>query len=172
MPLAMKTAQKQHVLEAAVEWVAPILLAAAFGWAGFRLGAPMAGVLAAVIVAFAGGLGIMRRTDHAAPVTIAPFEAAAIDPVEPELDELLLEPKDEILILDDPLVAPPSDSRVVRLFERQEPTPGELVDRITDFLGGSRQPAPVPQRPVEDHYSVDASAALHAALANIKASLR
>jgi len=105
-------------------------------------------------------------------VTIAPFEAAAIDPVEPELDELLLEAKDEILILDDPLVAPPSDPRVVRLFERQEPTPGELVDRITDFLGGSRQPAPVPQRPVEDHYSVDASAALHAALANIKASLR
>ncbi|MCL6697238.1 hypothetical protein LZ496_00330 [Sphingomonas sp. NSE70-1] len=166
----MKTAQKQHVLETAVEWVAPILLAAALGWAGFRLGAPLAGIVAAAIVAFAGGLGIMRRTDHAAPAAIAPFEAAAIEPVEP--DELLLTAEDEVLILDDPLVEPPSDSRVVRLFERQEPTPGELVDRITDFLGGTRQPVLVPQRPVEDQFSADASAALHAALANIKASLR
>jgi hypothetical protein len=172
MPAVMKSAQKQHVLEAAVEWVAPALLAAAFGWAGFRLGAPLAGALAAAIVAFAGGLGIMRRTDRAASATIAAFEAAAIDPVEPELDELLLEAKDQILILDDPLVVPSPDSRVVRLFERQDTMPGELADRIADFLGGSRQPAPVPQRPVEDQYCVDASAALHAALANIKASLR
>ena len=167
----MKTAQKQHVLEAAVEWAAPLLLAAALGWASFRLGAPLAGVFAAAIVAFAGGLGIMRRTDHAARAAIAPFEAAAIEPVEPQLDELILDAKDEVLILDDPLVVP-SGSRVVRLFERQEPTPGELVDRITDFLGGARQPALVPQRPVEDQHNVDASAALHAALANIKASLR
>ena len=148
------------------------MLAAAFGWAGFRLGAPLAGALAAAIVACAGGLGVMRRTDNAAPAILAPFEAAGIEPVEPELDELLLEAKEEILILDDPLVQPLPDSRVVRLFEPHEPTPGELVDRITDFLGGSRQPAPVPQRPVEDQFSVDASAALHAALANIRASLR
>lgn len=168
----MKTAQKQHAVEAAVEWAAPILLAAALGWAGFRLGAPLAGALAAAVVAFAGGYGIMRKTDHLAAATLAPFEAASIEPVEPVVDELLLEAKDEILILDDPLVLPTAESRVVRLFERQEPTPGELVDRITDFLGGTRQPAPVPMRPVEDQYSVDASAALHAALANIKASLR
>ena len=76
------------------------------------------------------------------------------------------------MILDDPLVSHRADSRVVQLFERQEPTPGELVDRITEFLGAIRQPAPVPQRPVEDQLSVDASAALHAALANIRASLR
>jgi hypothetical protein len=167
----MKPAQKQHVLEAAAEWGAPILLAAALGWAGFRLGAPLAGVLAAVIVAFAGGLGAMRKAGSAAP-TIASFETPAIEPVEVEVGELLLEEKDELLILDDPLVDPSPESRVVRLFERQEPTPGELVDRIADFLGGARQPAPVPQRPVEDPYSVDASAALHAALANIRASLR
>ena len=76
------------------------------------------------------------------------------------------------MILDDPLVEPSLDSRVVRLFEREEPTPGELVDRIADFLGGSRQPALVPKSPVDDQFSGDASAALHAALANIKASLR
>jgi hypothetical protein len=168
----MKPVQTQHFLEAAAEWGAPMLLAAAFGWAGFRLGAPLPGILAAAIVAFAGGLGVMRRTDHAAPATMAPFDAAEIEPVEPELGELLLEAKDEILVLDDPLVEPGANSRVVRLFERQEPTPGELVDRITDFLGGSRQPAPVPQRPVDAQFSVDASAALHAALANIRASLR
>ncbi len=168
----MKPAQKQHILEAAVEWGAPILLAVAFGWAGFRLGAPLAGVIAAAIVAFAGGLGVMRRADRNGYAAIAPFEAPEIEPVEPECEELLLEAKDEVLILDDPLVEPPPESRVIRLFEREEPTPGELVDRITDFLGGGRQPAPVPQRSVEDNHNVDASSALHAALANIRASLR
>lgn len=172
MPQAMKPAQKQHVLEAAAEWGAPLLLAAALGWAGFRLGAPLAGVVASAIVAFAGGVGIMRKAGSNAAATIASFEAPAIEPVEPDVDELILEEKDELLILDDPLVEPNPDSRVVRLFERQEPTPGELVDRISEFLGGVRQPAPVPQRPVEDAHNVDASAALHAALANIKASLR
>ena len=172
MPWAMKPAQKQHAIEAAAEWGAPILLAFALGWAGFRLGAPLAGVAAAVIVAFAGGLGIMRNAGSNAAATIASFEAPEIELVEPEVGELLLEEKDELLILDDPLVEPSPESRVVRLFERPEPTPGELVDRISEFLGGARQPAPVPQRPVGDQYSVDASAALHAALANIRASLR
>lgn len=172
MSWAMKPAQKQHVLETAAELGAPLLLASALGWAGFRLGAPLAGVLAAVIVAFAGGLGIMRKAGSNAAATIASFEAPEIDPVELDVDELILEEKDELLILDDPLIEPTSDSRVVRLFEREELTPGELVDRISEFLGGVRQPAPVPQRPVEDRHSVDASAALHAALANIKASLR
>ena len=168
----MKAVQKQHVLETVVEWVAPMLLAAAFAWAGFRLGAPLAGALAAAIVAFAGGVGVMRKADSGSSATLAPFETPEIEPVEPELVELLLEAKDELLILDDPLIEPTPDSRVVRLFERQEPTPGELVDRIADFLGGDRQPAPVPQRPAEDRYNVDASAALHAALANIRSSLR
>ena len=168
----MKPAQKQHVLETAAELGAPLLLASALGWAGFRLGAPLAGVVAAIIVAFAGGFGIMRKVGSNAAAASASFEAPAIEPVELDVDELILEEKDELLILDDPLVEPTSDSRVVRLFEREEPTPGELVDRISEFLGGVRQPAPVPQRPVEDRHNVDASAALHAALANIKASLR
>ena len=168
----MKPAQKQHVIEVTAEWGAPMLLAAAFGWAGFRLGAPLAGIMAAAIVAFAGGLGIMRKAGSSVQAAIPSFEAPEIEPVEPDLEELLLEARDEVLILDDPLVEPLPDSRVVRLFQRQEPTPGELVDRITDFLGGTLQPAPVQQRPTEDQFSVDASAALHAALANIRASLR
>lgn len=172
MPQAMKPAQKQHVIETIAEWGAPLLLAAALGWAGFRLGAPLAGVLAAAIVVFAGALGAVRKADSHPQTALASFEAPQIEPVEPELEELLLEAKDELLILDDPLVQPAADSRVVRLFARPEPTPGELVDRIADFLGGDRQPAPVPQRPAEDQFSVDSSAALLAALANIKASLR
>src|SRR5687767_10251733 len=110
----MKPVQNQHFLESAAEWGAPLVLAAAFGWAGFRLGAPLAGVLAAAIVAFAGGLGVMRRTDHAALAAMPPFEAAEIEPVEVELGELLLETKDEILDLDDPLIEPKADSRVVQ----------------------------------------------------------
>jgi hypothetical protein len=168
----MKSVQKQHVVEALAEWGAPALLAAALGWAGFRLGAPLAGVMAAVIVVFAGGCGAMRKVGSGAQATLAPFETPEIEPIEPEMEELLLEAKDELLILDDPLIEPEPDSRLVRLFARPEPTPGELVDRIADFLAGDRQPALVPQRPAEDRYSVDASAALHAALANIKASLR
>ena len=168
----MKPAQKQHVVEAAAEWGAPLLLAAALGWAGFRLGAPLAGIFAAANVAFAGGIGVMRKAGLSVEAAIPPFETPEIELVEQEFGELLLEAKDEVLILDDPLIEPSPDSRVVRLFERQEPTPGELVDRITHFLGGDRQPALVPQRPVEDQHSIDASAALHAALANIRASLR
>ena len=132
----------------------------------------MAGVAAAAAVVFAGGWGAMRKADSGAPAALASFETPQIEPIEPELEELLLEAKDELLILDDPLVDPPSDSRVVRLFAPPEPTPGELVDRIAEFLGGDRKPAPVPQLSAENQYSVDASAALHAALANIKASLR
>jgi hypothetical protein len=73
------------------------------------------------------------------------------------------------LLLDDPLISIDPDSRVVRLFERQDATPGELVTRISDFLG--ERAAPVSAQ-VQEYRPVDASAALHAALANIRASLR
>jgi len=74
------------------------------------------------------------------------------------------------LLLDDPLANPASDSRVVTLFAPNDPTPGELVLRISDYLSdqgkeGSEAAEPVPQQ-------VDASAALHEALANIRATLR
>ena len=63
------------------------------------------------------------------------FEPAMYVTAEHGLGELLLEEKDSVLILDDPLVEAPTDSRVVRLFAKPEPTPGELVERISDFLG-------------------------------------
>jgi hypothetical protein len=89
-----------------------------------------------------------------------------------ELDELVLDERDSVLELNDRLNAPDSDSRVVRLFEPQDPTPGELVDRIAYFLGeGGR--AALSEGPSADiGRPPDASAALHHALANIRASLR
>jgi len=75
------------------------------------------------------------------------------------------------LLLDDPLIEIETESRVVQLFRVQDPTPGELVLRISDYLNdGRRDPPLIAAEP--NHYPVDASAALHAALANIRASLR
>ena len=76
------------------------------------------------------------------------------------------------LLLDDPLVEVAADARVVRLFAKQEPTPGELVERIADFLGDGRRPAQAAHYRADAQPPVDASTALHAALANIRASLR
>ena len=167
----MNRAQKQHLVERLAEWGAPAAFAAAAGWAGFRVGLPSAATALSAFAAFSLGLLAMRWADRDQLAAIAPFEAASLDyyPAA-ELDELLLEEKDQVLELDDPLVEPAPDSRVVRLFERNEPTPGELVERISDFLGDGRRAAPV-ERKMEEQV-VDASAALHAALANIRASLR
>jgi|SRR5690349_24590226 hypothetical protein len=75
------------------------------------------------------------------------------------------------LLLDDPLIEVEANSRVVRLFDRQDATPGEMVARIEDYLGDGRRRSPVP---AEEGSATppDAHAALHAALANIRASLR
>jgi hypothetical protein len=159
----MTWAAKQHPVEALAEWAAPAVLAAGCGWSVRLAFLPPAVIAAAAIIAFAGGVTVMRIAGRR-QITINRFEPVAIDAS--DLDELLLEAKDEVLLLDDPLVQVAPDSRVVRLFDRQEPTPGELVERIADFLGDGRRPPP------EAAVPVDASASLHAALANIRASLR
>jgi hypothetical protein len=93
--------------------------------------------------------------------------------VEPAFEPVAFDhaPADDELLLDDPLLEIEADARVVRLFDRQEATPGEMVARIEDYLGdGRRRPAV----PAEEGSATppDAHAALHAALANIRASLR
>jgi len=160
----MNRAQKLHLVESLAEWGAPAMLAAALAWAGSRLGMPLPALAIAVLAVFGAAVLAMRRTDAGRLAAIAGFEAAAI-----ELD--VLELTDEVLILDDPLVEPAADSRVVRLFAPAEPTPGELVDRIADFLGDNRRPVSE-VRMTTGEQIVDASDALHAALANIRASLR
>lgn len=166
----MNWASKQHPVETIVEWVAPIPLAIAFAWACLRLGLNRNEAAAAAVAALTAGFAILRIAGRKAEGQSFSFEPAAIETVAPEPEELLLEEKDELLELEDELVEVADDSRVVRLFAREEPTPGELVERIADFLGDSRRP--VPAAPVEAARPADASAALQAALANIRASLR
>ncbi len=148
-----------HPVETTAEWGAPLLLAIAAAWAASAAGLPLAAVAAAGTIALAAGAVTMRLVGHGPIVAEAGFEPMPFE------DCLT----DGELLLDDPLVETEPDSRVVQLFARAEPTPGELVARIEDFLSdGCRTPGveEVEQRPV------DASAALQAALANIRASLR
>ena len=161
----MNRAGKPHPLETLLEWVAPLPLAVAVAWAMRAVGYAPASLAVAAGAVFAAGVALIRMAGSGFE-GIHEFEPAAFEP-----DELLLEEKDALLELTDPLVEVDPDSRVVRLFARQEPTPGELVDRISDFLGEGRQPAPA-ELPAPSASPVDASAALHAALANIRASLR
>lgn len=161
----MNRAGKQHPLETLLEWVAPLPLAAAVAWAMRAVGFEPASFSAAAGAAFAAGVVFIKKAGSGIDGAIREFEPATFEP-----DELLLEEKDALLELTDPLVEVDPDSRVIRLFARQKPTPGELVDRITDFLGEGRRSTP--ELPTPSASPVDASAALHAALANIRASLR
>ena len=166
----MSWAGKQHPLELAVEWLAPIPLAVAAGWAGWRLGLSMILSLGLGAAALAVGIAAFRLAGRGASIAIQEFQPAQFESIEP--DELLLEEKDSILELHDRLEEADPASRVVRLFERHDPTPGELVDRIVDFLSEGRRQDPASLPNAEPNRLPDASAALHDALANIRASLR
>lgn len=149
-----------HPVEFAAVWGAPLLLAVAAGWSVSAAGLPLAAVAAAATIELAVGVVAMRLAGGAPIIAEAGFEPVAFDICTP----------DDVLLLDDPLVEIAPDSRVVRLFAREEPTPGELVLRIADYLNdGHRVPA---AETAVEHRPVDASAALHDALANIRASLR
>ena len=157
----MTWAGKSHPAEILVEWGAPIVPAVAAGWAVSMIGLPLAAIAAVAMIALAAGMVAMRLAGEA-----------------PLADDPDFEPVDfrdaaanEELLLDDPLVGIAPDSRVVQLFAGQDPTPGELVSRISDYLSdGHRGPPPIGEG--QEHRPADASAALHAALANIRASLR
>lgn len=160
----MNWTAKPHPVETLIECIAPIPLALAAGWACLQLGVPLVQGAAIGFATMTMGFaavriigGMQSEKEHG----FAPVEFPAANA---ELDELLLTAADELLELDDPLVEPAPQSRVVRLFAKQEPTPGELVARIEDFLGDGRRP---PASPLPD-----ASAALQAALANVRSSLR
>ena len=153
---------KQHPADVLAEWAAPAILAAAAGWSVSRLGGSIYVAAGAAVAALAVGLAAMRLLGTAREIVEARFEPLPLDDCIEEIGELLL---------DDPLVEIEEDSRVVRLFAREEATPGELVARIEDFLGEERR---IPALCAEEGPASppDASAALHAALANIRASLR
>jgi hypothetical protein len=152
---------KTHPLERAAEWGAPLVLAIAAAWAASMAGLPLAAKTGAGVVALSIGMIAMKVAGKAPAWGVAGFEPAEFKPRITE-DELLL---------DDPLVEIQPESRVVKLFERDDPTPGELVLRISDYLSEQGQP-PVSRAQPIDPEPIDASAALHAALANIRATLR
>ena len=164
----MSWAGKQHPLEAVVEWLAPVPLAVAAGWAGWRLGLSTILSVGLGAAALAIGIAAFRLAGRGASIAMQDFQPAQFESIEP--DELLLQEKDSILELHDRLEEADPDSRVVRLFERHDPTPGELVDRIVDFLSEGKRPDPIAPSRIEP--LPDASVALHNALANIRASLR
>lgn len=137
------------------------MLATAAGWAAVAAGLPLAARIAIAVIALITGVVAMRLAGGAPIVTEAGFEPLSFE-VKDQGSELLL---------DDPLVEIEPDSRVVQLFAKPEPTPGELVLRIEDYLGDGRR-GPAANEGVVGQQPVDASAALHAALANIRASLR
>jgi hypothetical protein len=150
---------KPHPLERVAEWGAPLVLALAAAWSASVAGLSLAAKAGGGVVALSVGLIAMRM---AGKVPLTP--EAGFQPVEFEQDD------DDVLLLEDRLHDPAPDSRVVKLFERQEPTPGELVLRISDYL--TEQGKPPATDSTFEYQPADASDALHAALANIRATLR
>jgi hypothetical protein len=142
-------------LEGLVEWGAPAVLAAAVGWSGWQLQQPLFAGAAGAICLLAGRLLLRRAGGDARPLF-------AFDP--PRLDET------GELLLDDPLPDLPSDSRVVRLFSDGDANPGVLVARIADYLADPGRAAAMAESPAPQ--AADGREALHAALANIRATLR
>lgn len=169
---AMDWSGKPHPLEKLADWGAPSVLAAAAGWAASAAGLPLAAIAAASVISLATGIIAMRLAGGSPIANEAGFEPVPLNGGA-AYDELLLdEPLGENeLVLDDPLVVVPADSRVVRLFARQDPTPGELVTRISDFLSDNGKAASAEIQAIQQPHP-DASAALQSALANIRASLR
>ena len=154
-----------------LDGAAAVAFAAAIGWCGSLLWGPQvaaaAGTAALMIV-----LVVLRsippeaRRYRLPDFTVTEWSAS--------LPEDVLELTDlEPLLLQDPLPEPDHGSRVVQLFPRQPlPTAGELKARIDAHL--ERQPRH-PVSPETDGEVVplqaDASAALRAAIADLRRSL-
>lgn len=166
-------ASHRHPIEAVAAWGSAAMLSFA---AGFFVRAAagggderlvLAGSLGAALAAGAGALALQRRVGRPR-WSSAPFEVSAIDA--PQQVVATGE-----LLLTDPLEELPEDSRVVRLFAPDTlHVPGELAGQIDQWLDGARtrlgerrEGAPVGHGPDAS----PASAALHAALADIRRSL-
>ena len=171
-------------IEIAAATCATLGLGAAVGFAVVRIapfgaGLAEAGLSGAAVALLAWLLlGRIDRQDRSFGERFIPVAAPCV--------ELVTE---DILLLDDPLpaVAEPfpaldDQSRVVRLFTAPpsaaiEPAPGggpsEMIARIEDFLGQACSSAGAGGHVRPDRAAAaDASEALHAALADIRRSLR
>lgn len=156
-------------------WLMDGAAAAIFGGAAGWCGSLLWGPPAAVVVGMAALLIVMAGLRSVRPeprrYRLPEFSASEWT-AEPAGDVLELTDQ-EPLLLQDPLPEPEHDSRVVQLFPRQPlPTAGELKARIDAHL--ERQPRH-PLSPETDGEVVplqaDASAALRAAIADLRRSL-
>ena len=157
----MTIATRQTLASLLVEWAPTIVLALAACWSAWKLSASFAAAAGAATAALVVGWSAMKGFGENRAGRPAGFDPVPLVEFSGDSGELLL---------DDPLVEVPADARVVRLFAREQATPGELLAKIEDFLGEERSVhgrgrEGMPPPP-------DANVALHAALANIKASLR
>jgi len=171
---------QRPAIEIAAESIAAACVGGATAFAVWSAAPPAAAWIAAVtsgLLTATGALFLMQRVDRPrrpgerfVPVDFADEAVLLLDDA---IDD------DGALLLDDPLPPIDEDSRVVRLFAAPPtgdpsaplPPPGEMAARIEDFLGVTRTApaaAPMPFHPPVE----DASAALHAALADIRRSLR
>lgn len=174
-------------LETVAAWTAALCLGGAVGFAVARIAPLGAGLAeasgAGALVALVAGL-LVARVDRQRGSRRAPGMAGPSDEL-PGVDGVLLldnRVDDEVLLLDDPLPALGDESRVVRLFAAPSANtapatplagPGEMIARIEDFLGTARGSAARAEPPRRvDAAAEDASAALHAALADIRRSLK
>jgi hypothetical protein len=159
-------------IERAVDASAAVLLAMATAYCSARLSLGLPVVGAASFAGFCFGFAALRavrpeeRTFQI--VDFAPAESEDFDAdltLDGEHDaEADVPDGSPELLLDDVLAELGPDSRVVRLFDPAAmPTPAELQARIARHLGSAR-PGPAPE--------VDASQALHEALAELRRSLR
>lgn len=152
----------QNRADRLVEWMASLLFAGLIGCACWIVGGPKLAAVGAMAGFMTGSLVLHRVAPalvDAPDFAVEPFEA-------------VLEPGEELL-LDDPLEIPDQMSRVIKLFASGDTTPGALVARIEDYLGRDGAATAARSTAAEPVTSTpDASAALHAALSNIRASLR
>lgn len=179
----MEWKQQAHPVERAAIAVAGVSFGAAIAFALFML-APLAGTfltgtagVGGLAAAF-GGLALLTRIDQSRPgdrgeIRLIDFVEAVDHPEEEGSAERAID-EDELL-LDDPIVPISPDSRVVRLFNPEQPPeplpePGELAARIVTYLDSERGKSRIAVNSAL--VTGDASAALHAALADIRRSLR
>ncbi|HJU77684.1 MAG TPA: hypothetical protein VJ597_07140 [Sphingomicrobium sp.] len=155
-------------IEAIADCGAAAILGAAAAFGASRAGAGPAAAAAAAGVCVLGAYVMLRGIVVREPA----FALASFAPVDAdfeECDELLLADADRLqtrgeeLVLDDILAKLREGSRVVRLFDPAAmPSPVEFRDRIDGHAKGHRSSSE-PQ---------DASEALHAALSELRRSLR
>ncbi len=117
---------RQHPAETLADLIAQASLAAAAGWAAWKLAGSAAAIGAAVGALAIGMFAMKRFGELAEELAGVGFEPVAFDDCTDEGD---------VLLLDDVLSELEDGSRVVRLFAKEQPTPGELVNRIAGYLG-------------------------------------